>query len=147
MQVAFFKISNIIPIEKSVKAIKDAIQKSYGKKGEQIVKMNNAAVDAALEKVYEVKVPDKVTSKIKMREVVPNDAPDFVKDVTAEIMALRGDKLPTSKMPIDGKWPTGTIKYEKRNIAVNIPVWEPQVASSAGIARLYARTGHPAKGP
>jgi len=132
MQVAFFKISNIIPIEKSIAAIKAAILKSYGKKGEKIVAMNNKAVDGALERVFEVKVPGKVTSNIKMREVVPSDAPDFVKDVTAEIMELHGDDLPISKLPNDGKWPTGTIKYEKRNIAVNIPVWEPQVCIQCG---------------
>ncbi len=125
MQTAFFKISNILPIETAVKAIKDAIKKTYGKKGEKIVEMNNAAVDAALEKIYEVKVPDKVSSKIKMRPPVPENAPDFVKEVTAELIALRGDKLPVSKMPVDGKFPTGTTQYEKRNIAVNIPVWEP----------------------
>ena len=132
MQVAFFKISNIIPIEKAVEAIKAAIQKSYGKKGEKIVAMNNAAVDGALARVYEVKVPAKVTSKIKMPPVVPEDAPEFVQNVTAEIMALRGDKLPTSKMPPDGKWPTGTTQYEKRNIAVNIPAWEPQICIQCG---------------
>jgi len=125
MQTAFFKISNILPIETAVKAIKDAIKKTYGKKGEKIVEMNNAAVDAALEKIYEVKVPDKVSSKIKMRPPVPENAPDFVKEVTAELIALRGDKLPVSKMPVDGRFPTGTTQYEKRNIAVNIPVWEP----------------------
>ncbi|MBN1392067.1 MAG: pyruvate:ferredoxin (flavodoxin) oxidoreductase [Sedimentisphaerales bacterium] len=141
MQVAFFKISNIIPIEQAVEAIKAAIQKSYGRKGEKIVNMNNAAVDGALAKVYEVKVPNKVTSKIRMRDVVPNDAPAFVKDVTAEIMALRGDKLPTSKFPIDGKWPTGTTKYEKRNIAVNIPVWEPQVCIQCGTCSLVCPHG------
>jgi pyruvate-ferredoxin/flavodoxin oxidoreductase len=127
MQTAFFKISNILPAETAVKAIKDAIKKTYGKKGEKIVEMNNAAVDAALEKIYEVKVPDKVTSKIKMRPPVPEDAPDFVKEVTAEMIALRGDKLPVSKMPADGKFPSGTTQYEKRNIAVNIPAWEPDV--------------------
>jgi pyruvate-ferredoxin/flavodoxin oxidoreductase len=141
MQVAFFKISNIIPLDTAVGAIKAAIQKSYGKKGEKIVAMNNAAVDAALERVYEVKVPGKVTSRIKMPDVVPNDAPAFVKDVTAEIMALRGDKLPTSKMPIDGKWPTGTTKYEKRNIAVNIPVWEPQVCIQCGTCSFVCPHG------
>jgi pyruvate-ferredoxin/flavodoxin oxidoreductase len=141
MQVAFFKISNIIPIEKAVEAIKAAIQKSYGKKGEKIVAMNNAAVDGALAKVYEVKVPGKVTSSIKMPPVVPNDAPAFVKDVTAEIMALRGDKLPTSKFPIDGKWPMGTTKYEKRNIAVNIPVWEPQLCIQCGTCSLVCPHG------
>jgi pyruvate-ferredoxin/flavodoxin oxidoreductase len=127
MQTAFFKICNILPVESAVKAIKDAIKKSYGKKGEKIVEMNNAAVDGALEKIYEVQIPDKVTSKMKMRPPVPEDAPDFVKEVTAEMIALRGDKLPVSKMPADGKFPTGTTQYEKRNIAVDIPQWEPEI--------------------
>ncbi|MHC4159587.1 MAG: pyruvate:ferredoxin (flavodoxin) oxidoreductase, partial [Planctomycetota bacterium] len=124
MQTAFFKIASIIPLDTAVEAIKDAIRKTYGKKGEKVVQMNNAAVDSALERIYEVEVPEKVTSTIKMRPPVPGDAPDFVKDVTAEMIALRGDKLPVSKMPSDGKFPTGTTQYEKRNIAVNIPQWE-----------------------
>ena len=132
MQTAFFKISNIIPIEMAVGAIKDAIKKTYGKKGEKIVQMNNAAVDAAIDKIYEVKVPGKVTSKARMRQLVPDDAPDFVKDVTAELMAFHGDKMPVSKMPDDGKFMTGTTKFEKRNIAVNIPVWEPEVCIQCG---------------
>jgi len=132
MQTAFFKISDIIPLDTAVGAIKDAIQHSYGKKGEKIVQMNNSAVDAALDKIYEVKVPGKVTSKIKMRQLVPDDAPDFVKELTAELMAFHGDKLPVSKMPDDGKFPTGTTKYEKRNIAVNIPAWEPDVCIQCG---------------
>jgi pyruvate-ferredoxin/flavodoxin oxidoreductase len=136
MQVAFFKISNIMPLDKAVDAIKKAIQKSYGRKGEKIVQMNNAAVDGALERVYEVKVPDKVTSTKKMPPVVPDDAPQFVKDVTAEIMARRGDMLPVSKMPEDGKFPTGTTRFEKRNIAVNIPVWEPQLCIQCGRCSL-----------
>ena len=136
MQTAFFKISNIIPLQTAVKAIKDAIKKSYGKKGEKIVKMNNAAVDGALERIYEVQVPDKVTSKIKMRPPVPEDAPDFVKEVTAELIALRGDKLPVSKMPADGKFLTGTTQYEKRNIAVDIPQWEPDICIQCGRCSL-----------
>jgi len=132
MQTAFFKISNIIPLDTAVGAIKDAIKKSYGKKGEKVVEMNNAAVDAALDKIYEVKVPEKVTSKIKMRQLVPDDAPDFVKNVTAELMGFHGDKLPVSKMPDDGKFPTGTTKFEKRNVAVNIPAWEPDVCIQCG---------------
>jgi pyruvate-ferredoxin/flavodoxin oxidoreductase len=136
MQVAFFKISNIIPLDTAVKAIKDAIQKSYGKKGEKIVAMNNAAVDKALDRVYEVKVPGKVTSKIKMPPMVPDDAPQFVQEVTAELMAMRGDKLPVSKIPADGKYPTGTTQYEKRNIAVNIPQWEPQICIQCGRCSL-----------
>jgi len=127
MQTAFFKISGIIPLDSAVKAIKDAIRRSYGKKGEKIVGMNNAAVDAAVDKVFEVEVPDKVTSKIKMRPVVPDDAPDFVKQVTGELV---------SKMPDDGKFPTGTTKFEKRNIAVQIPVWEPSVCIQCGTCSL-----------
>ncbi|RKY25767.1 MAG: pyruvate:ferredoxin (flavodoxin) oxidoreductase [Planctomycetota bacterium] len=136
MQTAFFKISNIIPLDTAVKAIKDAIRKTYGKKGEKVVEMNNSAVDSALEKIYEVKVPDKVTSKIKMRLPVPQDAPDFVREVTGELIALRGDKLPVSKMPVDGKFPTGTTQYEKRNIAVNIPAWEPALCIQCGRCSL-----------
>ncbi|HEW78970.1 MAG TPA: pyruvate:ferredoxin (flavodoxin) oxidoreductase, partial [Phycisphaerales bacterium] len=127
MQTAFFKISNIIPIETAVKAIKDAVKKTYGKKGEKIVEMNEAGVDSALDKIYEVTVGQKVTSRIKMPPVVPDDAPDFVRDVTAELMAFRGDKLPVSKMPVNGKFPTGTTQYEKRNIGLNVPAWEPGI--------------------
>ncbi len=132
MQTAFFKISSVIPLETAVKAIKDAVKKTYGRKGEKVVEMNNAAVDATLERVYEVKVPNKITSRIKMQPPVPEDAPDFVKEVTAELIALRGDKLPVSKMPVDGKFPSGTTQYEKRNIAVNIPVWEPDICIQCG---------------
>jgi pyruvate-ferredoxin/flavodoxin oxidoreductase len=132
MQTAFFKISNVIPLDTAIKAIKDSVKKTYGRKGEKVVEMNNAAVDSALDKVYEVEVPDKVTSKIKMRPPVPEDAPDFVKEVTAELIALRGDKLPVSKMPVDGKFPSGTTQYEKRNIAVHIPVWEPDICIQCG---------------
>jgi len=132
MQTAFFKISNIIPLDTAVKAIKDAIQKTYGRKGEKVVQMNYSAVDGALERIFEVEVPKKVTSKIKMRPLVPDDAPDFVKEVTAELIAFRGDKIPVSKMPADGKFPSGTTKFEKRNIAVNIPVWEPDVCIQCG---------------
>jgi len=137
MQTAFFKISNIIPLDVAVGAIKDAIKKSYGKKGEKIIEMNNKAVDGAIARVYEVKVGSKVTSKIKMPPPVPSDAPDFVKEVTGEIIALRGDELPTSKIPVDGKFPTGTTQYEKRNIAVNIPVWEPNVCIQCGFCSLF----------
>ena len=136
MQTAFFKISNILALDTAVKAIKDAIRKTYGKKGEKIVEMNNAAVDGALERVYEVEVPDKVTSRIKMRPPVPEDAPDFVKEVTGELIALRGDKLPVSKMPVDGKFPSCTTQYEKRNIAVKIPQWEPELCIQCGLCSL-----------
>jgi len=141
MQTAFFKISNILSLDTAVKAIKDAIRKTYGKKGEKIVEMNNAAVDGSLERLYEVEVPDKVTSGIKMRPPVPEDAPDFVKEVTAELIALRGDKLPVSRMPVDGKFPSGTTRYEKRNIAVNIPRWEPDICIQCGLCSLICPHG------
>ena len=136
MQTAFFKISNIIPLEMAIKAIKDAIQHSYGRKGQKVVDMNNAAVDGAIARLYEVKVPGKVTSTIKMPPVVPDDAPDFVKSVTAELMALRGDKMPVGKLPVDGKFPVGTTQYEKRNIAVNIPQWEPDICIQCATCSL-----------
>jgi len=136
MQTAFFKISNVIPLETAIKAIKDAIKDSYGKKGQKVLDMNYAAVDGALSRLYEVKVGNKVTSKIKMPAVVPDDAPDFVRDVTAELMALRGDKVPVGKLPDDGKFPSGTTQYEKRNIAVNIPQWEPNICIQCGTCSL-----------
>ncbi len=136
MQTAFFKISNVIPQEIAIKAIKTAIEKSYGKKGRKIVDMNNAAVDAALDKSYEVTIPAAVTSTLSMPPVVPDDSPEFVKEVTGVLMARDGDNLPVSKMPFDGKFPTGTTKYEKRNIAVKVPVWENSVCIQCGTCSL-----------
>lgn len=136
MQTAFFKISGVIEIDVAIKAIKDAIKKSYGKKGDKIVAMNNAAVDAALNKSFQVTVPAKATSTKVMPPAVPADAPEFVQEVTAEILAGRGDSLPVSKMPVDGKFPSATTKYEKRNIAVNIPAWEPDLCIQCGQCSL-----------
>ncbi|MHC4855027.1 MAG: 4Fe-4S dicluster domain-containing protein, partial [Planctomycetota bacterium] len=87
-------------------------------------------------KIYEVTVPAQATSTMHMHKMVPDDAPAFVQEVTAEIMAGRGDDLPVSKMPCDGKFPTATTKYEKRNIAVHIPVWEPDVCIQCGQCSL-----------
>jgi pyruvate-ferredoxin/flavodoxin oxidoreductase len=136
MQTAFFKISGVIDIETAVAAIKTAIKKTYGKKGDKIITMNNAAVDAALSKIYQVKVPAQATSATHMHKMVPDDAPAFVREVTAEIMAGRGDDLPVSKMPCDGKFPTGTTRFEKRNIAVHIPAWEPDICIQCGQCSL-----------
>jgi pyruvate-ferredoxin/flavodoxin oxidoreductase len=137
MQTAFFKISGILPEEQAVAAIKKAIKKSYGRYGDKVVDMNNKSVDEALSKTYEVKYPNEVTSKVKMPPVVSEDAPDFVKEVTAEIMAGRGDAIPVSKMPIDGKYMTGTTRFEKRNIAVEIPEWLPEVCLQCGMCSLF----------
>jgi len=133
MQTAFFKISNIIPLKDAVACIKDAIKKSYGKAGEKVLEMNYKAVDAGLNNFYEVKVPAKVSSKIKMAAAVSAKAPKFVKDVTGVIVAGLGDNLPVSKMPADGTFPTATSQYEKRNIAIDIPVWDEKICIQCGI--------------
>ncbi len=132
MQTAFFVISGIIPREEAVAAIKTELKKTYIKKGEDVVNMNYASVDTALQNIVEVLVPDKVTSNIRMRKPVPDDAPDFVKNVTAKMIANKGDYLPVSAIPADGTWPTGTTQYEKRNIGVHIPEWEPDACIQCG---------------
>lgn len=132
MQTAFFIISGIIPKEEAIRAIKAEIKKTYMKKGEKVVEMNYAAVDKALQNIVEVAVPGKVTSTMHMRPAVPADAPDFVKQVTAKIIAGKGDELPVSAMPADGTWPTATTQYEKRNIGIHIPVWEPDACIQCG---------------
>jgi pyruvate-ferredoxin/flavodoxin oxidoreductase len=133
MQTAFFKISNIIPLATALKEIKGAIKKSYGKSGDKVVAMNNAAVDEALKNIHEVKVPAKATSKLKMPPAVAKTAPKFVQDVTGRIIAGFGDDLPVSLMPADGTFPTATSQYEKRNIAVDIPVWDEALCIQCGI--------------
>ncbi|MDD3295265.1 MAG: pyruvate:ferredoxin (flavodoxin) oxidoreductase, partial [Geobacteraceae bacterium] len=133
MQTAFFKISGIIPLDTAVAAIKDAIKKSYGKAGERVVEMNNKAVDAALDNLFEVKVPEKATSTISLKSPISPEAPEFMQNVTAEIIAGRGDNLPVSAMPADGTFPTASSRFEKRNIAVDIPVWDKEVCIQCGI--------------
>jgi len=133
MQTAFFKISNIIPLEQAITEIKGAIKKSYGKAGDKVVAMNNAAVDEALKNIHEVVVPAKATSTITMPPSVSRSAPKFVQDVTGKIIAGFGDDLPVSLMPIDGTFPTATSQYEKRNIAVDIPVWDETLCIQCAI--------------
>ncbi|MFH1069666.1 MAG: pyruvate:ferredoxin (flavodoxin) oxidoreductase, partial [Candidatus Glassbacteria bacterium] len=132
MQAAFFKISGILPVEDAVAAIEASIKKSYGRKGERVVNMNFSAVKAGLDNAQQVKVPAAATGKIRMKPPVPEDAPDFVKNVTARIIEGRGDELPVSALPSDGTFPTGTTRFEKRNIAVDIPVWLPEVCIQCG---------------
>ena len=133
MQTSFFKISNIIPLKTAVASIKDAIKKSYGKAGEKVLEMNYKAVDAGLNNLYEVKVPSKATSKLRMAPAVSAKAPKFIKEVTGVIVAGLGDDLPVSKMPADGTFPTATSQYEKRNIAIDIPVWDEKLCIQCGI--------------
>jgi len=127
MQTCFFKISGILPEEEAIDALKKAIKKTYGKKGDVVVQMNFKAVDGAAAALEQVDVPDKPAGKITMPPTVPEDAPEFVQKVTATLMRQEGDLLPVSLMPDDGTWPTATTQYEKRNIAVEIPEWEPDL--------------------
>ncbi len=136
MQTCFFYLSGVLPADEAIKKIKYAINKTYGKRGEAIVKMNYAAVDAAIEHMHELKVPTEATSKIELRPVVSAQAPKFVQDVTARIMAGQGDLLPVSAMPPDGTFPTGTTKWEKRNISLEVPVWEPDLCIQCGKCAL-----------
>lgn len=123
MQTAFFKISKVIDENVAIDSIKYAIKKTYGKKGDAIVNMNIASIDKALDGIQSVSLPNAPTNPIVPLQVVPDDAPEFVKEVTAKIIKQEGDQLPVSMIPDDGVWPTGTTKFEKRNIAVDIPVW------------------------
>ncbi len=137
MQAAFFKLAGILPEQQAIDAIKKAIKKSYGRYGDKVVEMNNQAVDAGMTQFAEVKYPKQVTSNIVMPPVVAEDAPQFVREVTAEIMAGRGDAIPVSKMPVDGKYPVGTTAFEKRNIAVELPEWNPDACIQCGMCSLY----------
>ncbi|MGK7395161.1 MAG: pyruvate:ferredoxin (flavodoxin) oxidoreductase [Candidatus Cyclobacteriaceae bacterium M3_2C_046] len=132
MQTCFFAISGILPKEEAINAIKDSIKKTYGRKGEHIVNMNLKAVDSTVDQLFEVEIPDRVSSDTDIMAPVPDDAPDFVKDVLGEIIAGRGDDLPVSAFPVDGTYPSGTTKYEKRNIALQIPVWDESICIQCG---------------
>lgn len=132
LQTCFFALTPILPIERAIAEIKDAIVKTYGKRGEAIVEKNFAAVDAALQHLHEVKVPGRITSTFDRRPPVPAEAPEFVQRLTARLIAGEGDLLPVSAFPPDGTWPSGTTKWEKRNIAQEIPVWEPEICIQCG---------------
>ena len=132
MQTCFFAISGVLPPEEAIAAIKHTIEKTYGKRGESVVKKNFAAVDAALAHLHEVKVPGAVTAQFDIRPPVPAAAPEFVQKVTARIVAGEGDDLPVSAMPIDGTFPSATAQWEKRNIALEIPEWDEKLCIQCG---------------
>ncbi len=132
MQTCFFAISNVLPREEAIAKIKEAIKKTYGKRGEIIVQKNYTAVDAAVAYLHEVDVPNQVTSTIEMPPVVPLEAPDFVQNITAKMIAGTGDQLPVSALPIDGTYPTATTQWEKRNIALDVPVWDSDICIQCG---------------
>jgi pyruvate-ferredoxin/flavodoxin oxidoreductase len=127
MQVCFFALSGILPVEEAIAAIKNAITRTYGKKGREIVERNHAAVDQTLEGLEEVIVPSSATTERHRAPVVPDEAPDFVRSVEGVLLAGKGDWLPVSAFPPDGTWPTGTSKWEKRNLAQEIPAWDDSI--------------------
>lgn len=126
MQTCFFAISNIMPREDAISAIKHAIEKTYGKKGEKIVLMNYAAVDKTIENLFEIPVPTEITSTKQLRPSVTSDATEFVQNFTATLISGKGDSVPVSMMPVDGTFPVGTAMFEKRNLALEIPAWDKE---------------------
>jgi len=132
MQPCFFALSKVLPQEEAVAAMKKAIVKTYGKRGEAVVQRNCAAIDQALSHLREVRVPQEVSSAVDRRPAVPAEAPEFVRNVTSLMLVGEGDALPVSALPCDGTYPTGTTKWEKRNIATEVPVWDPDVCIQCG---------------
>jgi pyruvate-ferredoxin/flavodoxin oxidoreductase len=132
MQVCFFAISKVLPRDEAIEAIRASIRDTYGKKGEEIVQKNMKAVDETLAHLFEVKVTGAPTSTIEMPPPFSPSAPEFERDVLGVIYAGRGDELPVSAFPVDGSFPTGTAKWEKRNIALEIPVWDTKVCIQCG---------------
>jgi pyruvate-ferredoxin/flavodoxin oxidoreductase len=132
MQTCFFAISGVLPRDQAIDKIKKSIRKTYGKKGDEVVQKNYEAVDHTIANLHELKVPAKADSTLEMQRTVPEQAPEFVQNVTAMMMAGRGDQLPVSAMPVDGTYPSGTTQWEKRNIAQFIPVWEDDICIQCG---------------
>ncbi|MGC9034510.1 MAG: pyruvate:ferredoxin (flavodoxin) oxidoreductase [Verrucomicrobiia bacterium] len=132
MQTCFFALAGVLPREKAIEEIKKSIKKTYGRKGEEIVQKNIAAVDQTLANLFEVKVPDKITSNIEMPPPFSDDAPEDIRNTLGVIYGNRGDELPVSAFSPDGTFPTGTARYEKRNIALEIPVWDEKTCIQCG---------------
>ncbi|MGZ4957621.1 MAG: pyruvate:ferredoxin (flavodoxin) oxidoreductase [Methylomonas sp.] len=132
MQTCFFAISGVLPQDRAIAAIKHAVEKTYGKKGQRIVDLNFKAIDETLAGLHQVPLPDKTSSQFDVLSRISSSAPDFIRRVTNEIIGGRGDRLPVSAMPVDGTFPTGTAAYEKRNLALEIPVWETDLCTQCG---------------
>ncbi len=132
MQTCFFALSGVLPQEEAIKQIKNAIKKTYSKKGKALIDLNFNAVDQALSHLHEVKVPSKVTNTAEYPLVVSRNAPEFVQLVTAEMMRGNGDNIPVSKMPADGTYPSGTTQWEKRNISDSIAIWDADSCIQCG---------------
>jgi pyruvate-ferredoxin/flavodoxin oxidoreductase len=132
MQPCFFQLSGVLPVEEVLPRIKAGIETAYGKKGRTVVERNFTAVDRALSELSQVKVPAEATSALHRMPPLPSNAPDFVTKVTAHLMRGEGDLLPVSAMPADGTWPTDTAQWEKRSIAQDLPIWDPDLCTDCG---------------
>jgi pyruvate-ferredoxin/flavodoxin oxidoreductase len=132
MQTCFFAISGVLPRDEAIAQIKKSIQKSYGRRGQTVVEKNFAAVDSTLARLHEVAVPGTVSSAIEVAPPVSAEAPAFVQQVTAKMIAGQGDDLPVSALPVDGTYPSATSQWEKRALAVDVPVWEPDLCIQCG---------------
>ncbi len=132
MQACFFALSGVLPRDEAIQQIKKAIEKTYKSKGQEVVNKNFVAVDAALDHLYEVKVPARTSSERPLDDVVPDHAPQFVREVTAQMMRGHGDELPVSAMPVDGTYPSATSQYEKGNVSGRVPLWEPDLCIQCG---------------
>jgi pyruvate-ferredoxin/flavodoxin oxidoreductase len=132
MQTCFFAVSGILPADEAIEKIKLAVEKTYGRKGRRIVEMNYRAIDNTLAAMLEIQVPAKASGKTERPQLIPDIAPEFVRDVTARLIAGKGDSIPVSLFPADGTWPTGTASWEKRNIAAEIPVWDEVLCIHCG---------------
>jgi pyruvate-ferredoxin/flavodoxin oxidoreductase len=132
MQTCFFAISGILPKDQAIAEIKKSIEKTYGRRGDAVVQQNYAAVDTAIENMFKVEIPAKVTSTIAMKPPVPAEAPEYVREVLGKIIDRDGDNVRVSEMPVDGSFPTATTQWEKRNVALEIPVWEADLCIQCG---------------
>jgi len=136
MQSCFFALADILPRDEAIANMKTAIEKTYGKRGEAVVRKNCEAVDRALDSLERVEVPETATSITRRHPSVPEHSPDFVQRVVGMMLAGLGDRLPVSALPVDGTFPTGTAKFEKRGIAHAIPIWDPDICTQCGLCSL-----------
>ncbi len=133
MQTCFFAISGVLPRDEAVAKIKSSVEKTYTRKGPEVVQKNFDAIDKALENLQKIELPEQVDAEDDMQvDAIKQRAPQFVKEVTMEMMQGRGDLIPVSMLPADGTYPTGTSRYDKTNLAQTIPVWEPDVCIQCG---------------
>jgi pyruvate-ferredoxin/flavodoxin oxidoreductase len=136
LQTCFFALTDLIPIDEAIGYVKSSIKKSYGRRGDAVIRRNYAAVDAATDAMFEIEVPDSALVEADGDDARFDGAPEFVRNVIGEIISGRGDLLPVSALPVDGSFPTGTAKWEKRSIAAEIPVWDPEICIDCGRCAL-----------